>query len=101
MLMSFLTLDPQGSLLLIHTSTLDLWLRCHNLSTLYLNQGVRDYSFLDQAVTDFEKGLDSILIDSIKTQELDTSFNEPDVITSSVFSGLLCSVSNVSDTCKP
>ena len=34
-----------------------------------------DYSFLDQAVADFEQGLDSILTDSIKTLELDTSLD--------------------------
>ena len=31
-----------------------------------------DYAFLDQAVADFEQGLDSILTDSLKTLELDT-----------------------------
>ena len=36
-----------------------------------------DYSFLDQAVTDFEQGLDSILTNSLETPELDTSFYEP------------------------
>ena len=43
-----------------------------------------DYCFLDQAVVDFEQGLDSILTDSIETLELDTSLDEPDAITSSV-----------------
>ena len=44
-----------------------------------------DYAFLDQAVADFKQGLDSILTDSLKTLELDTSLEEPDAITSSVF----------------
>ena len=34
------------------------------------------YAFLDQAVADFEQGLDSILTDSLKTLELDTSVDE-------------------------
>ena len=55
----------------------------------------------DQAVADFEHGLDSILTDSLKTPELDTSLDEPDVITSSVSSGFLCSVSTLSDHSKP
>ena len=62
-----------------------------------------DYAFLDQAVVDFEQGLDSILTDSLKTLELDTSLDdEPDVITSSVSSGFLQSVSDtLSDNYKP
>ena len=57
-----------------------------------------DYSFPDQAVADFEQGLDSILTDSIETPKLDTSLDEPDAITSSVSSGCLCSFSTISDT---
>ena len=49
-----------------------------------LEPGCEDYTFLDQAVADFEQGLDSILTDSIKMPELDTSLDEPDAITSSV-----------------
>ena len=45
--------------------------------------------------------MDSILTDSIKTLELDTSLDEHDVITSSVSSGFLNLVSNISDTSKP
>ena len=56
--------------------------------------------FLDQAVTDFKQGLDSILTDSLKTPELDISLEEPDAITSSVSSGFLHSVSTISDTSK-
>ena len=57
---------------------------------------------MDQAVADFEQGLDSILTDSLKTPELDTSLEEPDAITSSsVSSGFLHSVSTLSDNSKP
>ena len=56
---------------------------------------------MDQAVTDFEQGLDSILTDSLQTPELDTSLEEPDAITSSVSSGFLHLVSTISDTSKP
>ena len=38
-----------------------------------LELGCENYSFLDQAVTDIEHGLDSILMDSINTQDLYTS----------------------------
>ena len=72
-----------------------------SLTHLQLEPGYEDYSFLDHAVADFEQVLDSILIDSIKTLKLDTSFDEPNVITSSISSGFLCSVSTVSDTSKP
>ena len=51
--------------------------------------GCEDYSFLDQAVADFEQGLDFILTDFIQTPELDTSFDEPDAIISSVSSEFL------------
>ena len=60
-----------------------------------------DYSFLDQAVADFEQGLDSILTDSTETQELDTSLDQPDAITSLVSFGFLCSFSAISDHSKP
>ena len=66
-----------------------------------LEPGCEDYAFLDQAVTDFEQGLDSILTDSLETPELDTSLEEPDAITSSVSSGFLCLVSTLSDNSKP
>ena len=58
---------------------------------------MRIMPFLDQAVADFEQGLDSILTDSLETVEMDTSLDKPDVITSSVSSGFLCSVSTLSD----
>ena len=65
-----------------------------------LEPGCGDYAFLDQAVADFEQGLDSILNDSLEKLELDTSVNEPDVIPSLVSSGFLCSVSTLSDNSK-
>ena len=56
---------------------------------------------MDQSVADFKQGLDSILTDSLKTLELDTSLNEPDAVTSSsVSSGFLCSVSTLPDNSK-
>ena len=68
-----------------------------SLTHFPLEPGCEDYAFLDQAVADFEQGLDSILTDSLETLELDTSLDEPGVITSSVSSGFLCSVRTLSD----
>ena len=45
-----------------------------------LEPGCEDYAYLDQAVADFEQGLDSILTDSLETPEFDTSLEEPDAI---------------------
>ena len=59
-----------------------------------------DYSFLDQAVANFEQGLDSILTNSLETPESDTSLDEPDAITSSVSSRFLHSVNTLSDNSK-
>ena len=72
-----------------------------SLTHFPLEPGCEDYAFLDQAVADFEQGLDSILTDSLETLELDTSLEEPDAITSSVSSGFLHSVSTLSDNSKP
>ena len=58
-----------------------------SLTQCPLEPGCEDYSFLDQAVTDFEQGLDSILTDFINIPELDTSFEEPNIIISSVSLG--------------
>ena len=66
-----------------------------------LEPGCEDYAFLDQAVADFKQGLDSILTDSLRTLEMDTSLEEPDVITSSVSSGFFHSVSTLSGNSKP
>ena len=63
-----------------------------SLTHFLLEPGCEDYAFLDQAVADFEQGLDSILTDSLETPELDTSLDDPDIITSSVSSGFLHSV---------
>ena len=71
-----------------------------SLTNFPLEPGCEDYAFLDQDVADFEQGLDSILTDSLKTPKLDTSLDEPDVITSSVSSGFLHSVSTLSDNSK-
>ena len=66
-----------------------------NLSPL--KPGCEDNYFLDQAVEDFKHGLDTIFTGSVKTLELDVSFDEPYVILSSVSSGFLCLVNNLSD----
>ena len=72
-----------------------------SLTHFPLEPGCEDYSFLDQVVADFEQGLDSILTDSLKTSELDTSLEEPDAVTStSVSFGFLCLVSTLSDNSK-
>ena len=71
-----------------------------SLTHFPLELGCEGYSFLDQAMADFEQGLDSILTDSLETPELDASLDEPDAIPSSVCSGLLCLVSTLSDNSK-
>ena len=65
-----------------------------------LELGCENYSFLDQAMTDFKQGLDSILTNSLETPELNASLGEADTIPSSVSSGFLCSVSTISDNSK-
>ena len=71
-----------------------------SLTHFPLEPECEDYAFLDQAVADFQQGLDSILTDSLETPELDTSLDEPDAITSSVSSGFLHLVSTLSDNSK-
>ena len=71
-----------------------------SLTHFPLEPGCEDCSFLVQAMTDFEQGLDSIFTDSLEIPELDTSLDEPDAITSSVSSGFLHLVSTLSDTSK-
>ena len=71
-----------------------------SLTLFPLEPGRGDYYFLDQAVGDFEQGLDFILSDSGKNLKLDASFTEPDSIISSVSSRFLHSVSTISDTSK-
>ena len=71
-----------------------------SLTHFTLELGCEDYSFLDQAMADFEQGLVSILTDSLEKPELDTSLDEPDAITSSVSSGFLCLVSTLSGNSK-
>ena len=72
-----------------------------SLTHFLCEPGCEDYSFLDQAVADFEQGLDSICADAIKPPELDTSLDKPDAVTSSVSSRFLQCVSTISDTSKP
>ena len=68
-----------------------------SLTHFSLEPGCEDYSLLDQAVVDSEQGLDSILIESIETLELDALFVEPSGVPSSFSSGFLCWVSAISD----
>ena len=73
-----------------------------SLTHFPLEPGFEDYAFLDQAVADFEQGLDSVLTDPLETPDLDTSLDEPDAVTSSsVSSGFLHLVRTVSDNSKP
>ena len=73
-----------------------------SLTHFPMEPGCEDYTFLDQAVADFEQGLDFILTDPLKTPELDTSLEEADAITSSsVSSGFLCLGSTLSNNSKP
>ena len=71
-----------------------------SLTHLTLELGCEDYSFLDQAMADFEQGLDSILTNSLETPELDASLDEPDAIPSSVSSRFLHLVNTLSDNSK-
>ena len=71
-----------------------------SLTHFPLEPGWGDYSFLYQAMADFEQGLDFILSDSIETLELDISFEKPYGVPSSVSPGLLCLVSTISATSK-
>ena len=71
-----------------------------SLTHFPLEPGCEDYSFLDQAVADFEQGLDSILIDSIEAPEFDTSLDEPETVTFSVSSGFLHLICTILDTSK-
>ena len=100
-LMSLLAPHLQSSLLPAPTNNPGFTGKVSSLTHFSLEPGCEDYAFLDQAVADFEQGLDSILTDSLETQELDTSLDEPDFITSSVACGFLCSVSTLSDNSKP
>ena len=99
-LMSLLTPGLQSSLLFIPHIHPVFTGKVSSLTHFPLEPGCEDYSFLDQAVAYFDQGLGSILTDSIKTPELDTSLVEPDAITSSASSGFLFLVSTISDTSK-
>ena len=49
-----------------------------------LELGCEDYTYLDQAVKNIERGLYSLLVDSIEAPKLEMSFDEPDAIMSLV-----------------
>ena len=53
-----------------------------SLTHFPLEPGCEDYSFLEQAVADFEQGLDSTHTDSLETPEFKSSVDEPDAIPS-------------------
>ena len=52
---------------------------------------------LNQAVADIEHGLNSILTGSIETLELEVSFDESAIRTSSISLGFLCLVCTISN----
>ena len=97
--MSLLEPGLQGILLLIHAFILVSRYGAI-INPFPLESGCEDYSFLEEAVADFEKGLDSILTDSVETPELCALFEEPDVVTSLVPSGFVHFDSTNSDTSK-
>ena len=99
-LMRFLTPGLQSGLLLIPMFILGSQIRCHHFP-LSSGTGVWGLILSRPSHSWPWQGLDSILTDSIEITELDTSLDEPDAITSSVFSGFLHSVSTISDTSKP
>ena len=98
--MSVLTPGLQSSLWLIPTFFPGFTGRVSSLTHFLQELGCEDYSFLDQAVADFEQGLDSILTNSLETPELEYSLDEPDAIPSSVSSGFFLLVSTLSDNSK-
>ena len=71
-----------------------------SLTHFPMEPGCEDYSFLDQAMADFEQGLDSILTNSLETPDLDASLDEPDAVPTSVSPGFLHSVSTLIDNSK-
>ena len=60
-----------------------------------LEPGCEDYSFMYQAVADFEQGCDSILTDSFETPKQDATFEEPDGVPLSFSSGFLDLISTI------
>ena len=65
-----------------------------------LEPGCGDYPLLGQTVAYIKHVLDSILTDSVKTLEMDTSFDTFDALSSSVSSGFLYSFSAISHNSK-
>ena len=57
------------------------------LTHFALEPGCDNNSFFDQAVADFEHGLDSICTNSVVMLNQDACINEPDTVTSSDFLG--------------
>ena len=98
--MSLLTPGQQSILLLIHIYP-GFMGKVSLLTHFLLEPGHEDYSFLDQAMGDFEQSLDSILTDSVETPELDASFDEPDGVPLSVLSGFLHLIGALPDSSKP
>ena len=88
--MILLTPDQQNASLFDHTFTL-VSRAVSTLTNFPLNQDVRIFSFLNQAIEDFEHGFNSILMDSCSTA-LDASFDQVDAKYYSVPSCFLPSV---------
>ena len=81
---------------------------CSNLSQVHgkgvnfslLNTSITYKDFLDQAIKEFEHGLDFIIMHSVHILELDASLDEPNAISLSVSLNFLCSISILSDSSK-
>ena len=73
-----------------------------SLTHFPLKPGCEDYAFLDQAVADFEQGLDSILTDSLETTGFGTlPCRSLMPLHLQSLQGFLHSVSTISDNFKP
>ena len=68
-----------------------------NTNTLPSLTRVLELHIFEASLVDIEQGLDSILTNSMKTPELDASFDKPNIMTSSE---LLCLASTISDHSK-
>ena len=82
-----------------HIFTLGSCARCQHWSTFHLNQGVRTIFFWLKQLQTFSIILISPSL-AVKTPELEASLDEPDVMTSPVPSGFLCSIGTLSDNSK-
>ena len=81
----------------IYTGFID---KVSTLTHFPLEPGYENYSFSDQVVKDFEHGFDSTLTESVKTPELDASFDEADTMPSSFSPGFLHLVSTICNISK-